>query len=107
VCPQVARQLWQLVVVDSQLLKPLQAMRDYFLLGRGDLYQYFIHDCYERNVTQMRPGNNTEKELNVLYRSAAAKCGVEDDADFGRLRVRALATRALTAWPCTPVPVQC
>ena len=51
-------------------------------------YQHFIQDCYERNVTQARPGNNTEKELNRWFQSAAARCGVEDDADFQRLRVR-------------------
>ena len=76
---------WQLVVVDSSLLKPLQAMRDYYLLGKGDLFQYFIEDC--NSLTQLRPVRSTEKELNVLWRAAGAKAEVEDDDDFTRLEV--------------------
>jgi gamma-tubulin complex component 4 len=81
----VARHLWQLVVVDSNLLKPLQGMRDYFLLGRGDLFQHFIEDC--NALTQTRPVRSTEKELNVLWRAAAAKAGVEEEEEFKRLEV--------------------
>lgn len=81
----VARHLWQLVVVDSALLKPLQAMRDYYLLGKGDLFQYFIEDCSA--LTQVRPVRSTEKELNVLWRAAGAKAEVDDDDDFKRLEV--------------------
>lgn len=82
---RLARHLWQLVVVDSELLKPLQGMRDYFLLGRGDLYQYFIEDCNE--LTQIRPAASTAKELNVLWRAAGAKAAVEEDDDFKRLAI--------------------
>ena len=81
----VARHLWQLVVVDSDLLKPLQGMRDYFLLGRGDLFQHFIEDCSA--LTQARPVRSTEKELNALWKAAATKAGVDDDAEFKRLEV--------------------
>ena len=81
----VARHLWQLVVVDSDLLKPLQGMRNYFLLGRGDLFQHFIEDC--NVLTQARPVRSTEKELNALWKVAAIKAGVDDDEEFRRLEV--------------------
>ena len=41
---QVAGQLWQLVVVHAELPMHLAALKDYFLLARGDFYQAFLHE---------------------------------------------------------------
>ena len=45
---QVAGQLWQLVVVHDELPLHLAALKDYFLLSKGDFYQAFlleVGDC--------------------------------------------------------------
>ena len=39
---QVAGQLWQLVVVHDELPLHLAALKDYFLLSKGDFYQAFL-----------------------------------------------------------------
>ena len=39
---QVAGQLWQLVVVHAELPAHLAALKNYFLLAKGDFYHSFI-----------------------------------------------------------------
>ena len=39
---QVAGQLWQLVVVHADLPAHLAALKNYFLLAKGDFYHSFI-----------------------------------------------------------------
>jgi gamma-tubulin complex component 4 len=37
--------VWQLVVVDSQLVEHLASLKDYMLLAKGDFYQCFLTDA--------------------------------------------------------------
>ena len=39
ICMQVASHLWQLISEQANLLTYLEALKDYFLLGRGDFLQ--------------------------------------------------------------------
>ena len=41
-CTQVALRLWQLISDQANLLTYLGALKDYFLLGRGDFLQAFL-----------------------------------------------------------------
>ena len=86
-----AKLLWQLVVQDSNLLKPLHAMRDYYLLAKGDFFQYFIQECLEKNLLGQQPrpagSGNLSAELKKLWQVAATNSGVEEDDDFQRLSV--------------------
>ena len=36
------QQLWVLIVVEADLFGQLKLLKDFFLFGRGDLYQAFI-----------------------------------------------------------------
>lgn len=40
----MAAQLWHLVSVRAQLVQHLAALKDYFLLARGDFYQSFLSE---------------------------------------------------------------
>lgn len=41
---QVAAHLWHMVSERAQLVKHLHALKDYFLLARGDFYQSFLSE---------------------------------------------------------------
>lgn len=41
---QVAAHLWDLVSVKAQLVQHLRALKDYFLLARGDFFQGFLSE---------------------------------------------------------------
>lgn len=49
---QASEKLWSLVVVQGELAKHLTALRDYFLLGRGDFWQNFLVEVRNRPPTQ-------------------------------------------------------
>jgi len=42
----LSRRLWSLVVERARLLKHLRAVKDYYLLARGDLFQAFIDNTF-------------------------------------------------------------
>lgn len=44
-CMQVASRLWELLVVKAGLMQHLSAIKDYFLLSKGDFYQCFLNDA--------------------------------------------------------------
>lgn len=43
---QVTAQLWQLVVVHAELPAHLAALKNYFLLAKGDFYHSFLAEVY-------------------------------------------------------------
>ncbi len=54
---QVTGQLWQLVVVHAELPAHLAALKNYFLLAKGDFYHSFLaevnHNAYHRLLSQL------------------------------------------------------
>ena len=51
----LSRRLWSLVVERASLLKHLRAVKDYFLLARGDLFQAFIDQT--RSLLSLGPSD--------------------------------------------------
>ena len=47
---QAARALWRLVGVGAELRAHLAALRAYFLLGSGDLFQAFLLEARWQNL---------------------------------------------------------
>lgn len=41
----VASRLWHLIVIQSDLIADLAAVKDYFFLGKGEFYQTFIDEA--------------------------------------------------------------
>lgn len=41
----IARRLWHLTVIKAQMIEDLKAIKDYFLLAKGEFYQTFLEEA--------------------------------------------------------------
>lgn len=81
----VAEQLWLLVVVEADLFGQLKLLKDFFLFGRGDLYQAFIDVAHPFLKTV--PTAATEHELNTMYQTAIRNVGIENDTHLHKFHL--------------------
>uniref|UniRef100_A0A8C2B7Q7 Gamma-tubulin complex component n=1 Tax=Cyprinus carpio TaxID=7962 RepID=A0A8C2B7Q7_CYPCA len=61
----VAEHLWTLMVEESDLLGQLKIIKDFYLLGRGELYQVFID--LAQHMLKTPPSAVTEHGINRLF----------------------------------------
>ncbi|XP_068172314.1 gamma-tubulin complex component 4 isoform X4 [Antennarius striatus] len=73
----VAEHLWTLMVEESDLLEQLKIIKDFYLLGRGELYQVFID--HAQHMLKTPPTAVTEHDVNVAFQQAAHKVLLDDD----------------------------
>ncbi|XP_057692949.1 gamma-tubulin complex component 4 isoform X2 [Corythoichthys intestinalis] len=73
----VAEHLWTLMVEESELLEQLKIIKDFYLLGRGELYQVFID--LAQHMLKTPPTAVTEHDVNVAFQQAAHKVLLDDD----------------------------
>jgi hypothetical protein len=101
----VARHLWQLVVIDAALPLHLKAIKDYLLLGRGDLFHTLTAATTSSTSTNTTNSSSSSSSssgahyalawaptpadiarLNLgALRAAARACGADDDVLFSRV----------------------
>jgi hypothetical protein len=100
----VARHLWQLVVIDAALPLHLKAIKDYLLLGRGDLFHALTAATTATTTTSSSSTNSSSSTSSAHYalarpptpadiarlnlgalRVAARACGADDDVLFARV----------------------
>ncbi|XP_071718909.1 gamma-tubulin complex component 4-like [Rutidosis leptorrhynchoides] len=82
-----ASHLWQLVVVRADLNGHLKAIKDYFLLAKGDFFQSFLEES--RQLMRLPPRHSTaEADLMVPFRLAVTKTISDDDKYFSRVTLR-------------------
>ncbi|KAF3436460.1 hypothetical protein FNV43_RR23552 [Rhamnella rubrinervis] len=82
-----ASHLWQLVVVRADLNGHLKALKDYFLLAKGDFFQCFLEES--RQLMRLPPRQSTaEADLMVPFQLAAIKSIGEEDKYFSRVSLR-------------------
>ncbi|XP_073310609.1 gamma-tubulin complex component 4 isoform X2 [Primulina huaijiensis] len=82
-----ASHLWQLVVVRADLNGHLKALKDYFLLAKGDFFQSFLEES--RQLMRLPPRQSTaEADLMVPFQLAAIKTIGEEDKYFSRVSLR-------------------
>lgn len=82
-----ANHLWQLVVVRADLNGHLRALKDYFLLAKGDFFQSFLEES--RVLMRLPPRQSTaEADLLVPFQLAALKTIGEEDKYFPRVSLR-------------------
>jgi len=78
----VAEALWVLVVEQAGLLSQLRCVKDFYLIGRGELFQAFIDQAH--SLLQPPPStqhtSSTEYDVNVAFQCAARKVMVEDES---------------------------
>ncbi|TVU17559.1 hypothetical protein EJB05_33602 [Eragrostis curvula] len=82
-----ASHLWQLVVVRADLNGHLKALKDYFLLAKGDFFQCFLEES--RQLMRLPPRQSTaEADLMIPFQLAALKTIGEEDKYFTRVSLR-------------------
>uniref|UniRef100_A0A803L9Y1 Gamma-tubulin complex component n=1 Tax=Chenopodium quinoa TaxID=63459 RepID=A0A803L9Y1_CHEQI len=82
-----ASHLWQLVVVRADLNGHLKALKDYFLLAKGDFFQCFLEES--RQLMRLPPRQSTaEADLMVPFQLAAVKTISDEDKYFSRVSLR-------------------
>ncbi|XP_015265883.1 PREDICTED: gamma-tubulin complex component 4 [Gekko japonicus] len=73
----VAEHLWKLMVEESDLIGQLKIIKDFYLLGRGELFQAFIDTAQQMLKTP--PSAVTEHDVNVAFQQSAHKVLLDDD----------------------------
>jgi gamma-tubulin complex component 4 len=82
----VAARMWQLVVMHADLPRHLQALKDYFLMERGNFYQVFLSEA--RSLMQKPPmGSTANAEVIRVFNQAAQRTGAEADPLFSNISV--------------------
>ncbi|KAK9275158.1 hypothetical protein L1049_022417 [Liquidambar formosana] len=82
-----ATHLWQLVVIRADLNGHLKALKDYFLLAKGDFFQCFLEES--RQLMHLPPRQSTaEADLMVPFQLAAIKTIGEEEKYFSRVSLR-------------------
>lgn len=76
----VTEHLSEIAIKDADLVKQLKLIKDFYLLGRGELFYEFIKgldSIYGNVVTE-----NTVRDINRIFQGSAASVNVQDDADL-------------------------
>ncbi|XP_008812274.2 gamma-tubulin complex component 4-like [Phoenix dactylifera] len=82
-----ANHLWELVVIRADLNGHLKALKDYFLLAKGDFFQCFLEES--RQLMRLPPRQSTaEADLMVPFQLAALKTIGDEDKYFSRVSLR-------------------
>ncbi|XP_061164050.1 gamma-tubulin complex component 4-like isoform X1 [Saccostrea echinata] len=81
----VAEHLYILVVEDANLASELRIIKDFFLLGRGELFLAFI----DQTQTLLRgpPVNTTEHDVNMAFHQAARNVLIDDESLLQRFHL--------------------
>ncbi|KAL3140276.1 Gamma-tubulin complex component 4 [Trebouxia sp. C0009 RCD-2024] len=83
----VTAQLWQLVVVHAELPAHLAALKNYFLLAKGDFYHSFLAESYD--LMRLPPREATaEGDLTIPFQQSALKSTADQDPFFQHLKIR-------------------
>lgn len=72
-----AEYLWILVVEESNLISELRVMKDYFLLGRGELFLAFIDQA--SHLLRTPVSSTTEHDVNRAFQHAARNVLIDND----------------------------
>eukprot|EP01028_Stygiella_incarcerata_P005405 TRINITY_DN2285_c0_g1_i2.p2 TRINITY_DN2285_c0_g1~~TRINITY_DN2285_c0_g1_i2.p2 ORF type:complete len:466 (-),score=135.08 TRINITY_DN2285_c0_g1_i2:1110-2507(-) len=76
----IASHLWTLVVVNSDFIRHLQALKDYFLLAKGNFYQCFLDEA--GSVFALPPSISANIEIRSAFEQAGSKSGVEESDEY-------------------------
>lgn len=74
----VTEHLWQLVVVELELFHQLKLIKDFFLLGRGELFAEFMYQA--KHILDKIPTKSSNRDVNRAFQVAAQKVLMTDEA---------------------------
>lgn len=84
---QVSSLLWDLVQHRCDLMGQFEAVRSYFLLGKGDFYQLFLDEARALLAGEPKP-NTAEADIALAFQQSALKSTAETDPLFAALALR-------------------
>jgi len=73
----VAKELWLLCVEKAQLVSHFYLLKDFFLLGRGELFLVFIEEA--DHLLRNPPSRVTEHDVQQAFLRSAAKVQIEEE----------------------------
>jgi len=82
----VARHLWKLVVEEADLLGHMQALKDYYLLAKGDFFQFLFEDS--KSIMALPPRASSQADLNVPFQQSAIRSSAASDKHFELVKLR-------------------
>ncbi len=83
----VAHKLWELVVLKSDLASHLRALKQYFLLAKGEFYHLFLEEA--ASMMTLPPVETSERDINQgPFLNAASRLGLEDNPFFKQFKLR-------------------
>ncbi|KAG7203271.1 hypothetical protein KM043_010365 [Ampulex compressa] len=74
----VTEHLWHVAVEEAQLVQQLKLVKDFFLMGRGDLFLEFIR--LTAHVLNKPPTNHTSRDVNLAFQIALRKMHLNDES---------------------------
>ena len=88
----VAKELWKLCVEQGQLVSYFNMVKDFFLLGRGELFLVFIDEA--NSLLRNPPSRVTQHDVQQIFLRSAAKIQIEDELPFQLFHLTIRATSA-------------
>ncbi|GFT96480.1 gamma-tubulin complex component 4 [Nephila pilipes] len=73
-----AERLWQVIVKQANVVNHLKIMKDFYLLGRGELFLNFINEANQ--LLRMPVTTTAESEASKLFHAVARKIFLDEDA---------------------------
>ena len=67
----VTQHLWHVAVEEAQLVNRLKLIKDFYLMGRGDLFLEFIR--LATHILDKTPTNHTSRDINLAFQMAMRK----------------------------------
>ncbi|KZC06733.1 PREDICTED: gamma-tubulin complex component 4 [Dufourea novaeangliae] len=74
----VTELLWRVAVEEAQLVQQLKLVKDFFLMGRGDLFLEFIR--LTAHILNKPPTNHTSRDINLAFQIALRKMHLNDES---------------------------
>lgn len=79
----VTKLLWHVAVDDAQLLQQLKLIKDFYLIGRGDLFLDLIK--LTSHILNKPPTNHTSRDVNLAFHMTMRKMILNDDSAVDNL----------------------
>ncbi|XP_019758234.1 gamma-tubulin complex component 4 isoform X2 [Dendroctonus ponderosae] len=90
---KLTKTLWSIMLKEGNLVQHLHLIREYFALGRGELFQQFlaVADANLKDIEQ----DSLMAHLNTLFHDTARKIYGENDKNYLRFELSSSATELL------------
>ncbi|TGZ32772.1 gamma-tubulin complex component 4 isoform X1 [Temnothorax longispinosus] len=74
----VTELLWHVAVEEAQLMQQLRLVKEFFLMGRGDLFLEFIK--LTAHVLNKAPTSHTSRDINLAFQMALRRMHLNDES---------------------------